>query len=213
MATSNRNQPSTSQAPSGGEQRGQRQTGLARRQGNTPAVWMDPLDFINPFGLLRRMRDEFDQVFSARGAGNQNRGDELSTVVWTPAIEVAERNGNLEVSAELPGLNPDNITVEFTNDALIIRGERQEEREETDGGVRRTELRYGQFFRAIALPDGADTEHAKAEFQNGVLRVTVPVPQERSNTRRIPVQAYGQSSESGQQQQQKSESRSPEKAA
>jgi HSP20 family protein len=102
------------------------------------------------------------------------------------------------VSAELPGLNEDDINVQVVNDTLVIQGERRDEREENEEGVRRTEIRYGQFYRAIPLPDGAQTDQARAEFQNGVLRITIPAPQGKDNTRQIPVQAsssaQGQSS-------------------
>jgi HSP20 family protein len=181
---------------------------LARRSSGAalPALFMDPTDFVNPFALMRRLRDEVDRVFS-QGNGTRDIGD----LIWVPPIEVESHDGSFIVSAELPGVPDENIQVEITDDALIIRGERQIEREENNRGVRRTELRYGQFYRAIPLPDGADPDKAKAELNNGVLRVTVPVSETKSGKRQIPVQAS-----SGQQsgkEQGKSETSSGTKAA
>jgi HSP20 family protein len=87
------------------------------------------------------------------------------------------------------------VNVEINDNSLIIQGERKFEQDEIEGGVRRSERRYGEFYRAIALPEGADAENARAEFQNGVLRVTIPVPQAQSNVRQIPVQASTASSQ------------------
>ena len=172
---------------------------------------MDPTEFVNPFALMRRLRDEVDRVFS-QGNGTRDIGD----VIWVPPIEVESHDGNLIVSAELPGVPDEDIQVEITNEALVIRGERQIEREENDRGVRRTELRYGQFYRAIPLPDGADVEKAKAELNNGVLRVTIPVSEAKSGKRQIPVQASSGQQSSGQQsgkEQGKSQTSSGTKAA
>jgi HSP20 family protein len=99
-------------------------------------------------------------------------------------VEVSYNNGNLVVSAELPGLSEKDVKIEVNNDMLSIEGERKVEEEKTAEGVHLTERRYGRFYRAIALPEGADVQKAKADFQNGVLRITVPVQQMQQNHRR-----------------------------
>jgi HSP20 family protein len=81
------------------------------------------------------------------------------------------------------------VKVEVTNDALVIHGERKVEQEQEEGGTRRTERQYGLFYRSIPLPEGADVEHASAKFENGLLEVTVPVPQQQQQRRSIPIQA------------------------
>jgi HSP20 family protein len=75
----------------------------------------------------------------------------------------------------------------------VIQGERQVERTETKGGMTRTERRYGEFYRAIPLPDGADAEKARAEFKNGVLQISVPVAEAKSNVRQIPIETSASS--------------------
>jgi len=174
------------------QQSGSQQTGLVRRSSSAtlPSLWMDPGDFINPFALIRRMQDEMSR---ALGRGDNQAG------VWAPAIELEQRDGNLVVQAELPGMEEGDVRVEINDDVLVIQGERRTEREEDDGGVRRTERRYGTFYRAVALPDGAKVADAKAELDRGVLRVIIPVEQARSNSRQIPVQASSSSRQGGQQ--------------
>jgi HSP20 family protein len=182
-----------------------------------PSLLLDPLGFFDDdsFSLIRRMQREMNRVFSQAGL---DRGDGASTT-WMPATEIAYRNGNLVVSAELPGLSENDVKVEVNDGFLVIRGERKIEREDNQRGVQRTERQYGEFYRAIALPDGADGEHARAEFQNGVLHVTIPVPEAKRNSREIPVQASAGSSESAassqtaQQKQTGTETRGEQKAA
>jgi HSP20 family protein len=193
MSAQKTNQPSTSQSVPTGEQ-GERQTSLARRNilPSVPSLLFDPLGFFDdsPFSLLRRMQQEMNRVFAQPGVSSQGT---VSNPVWVPPIEVAYRDGNFVVSAELPGLNNEDVTVAIRDDAIVIEGEREIENEENERGIHRTELRYGQFYRAIPLPDGAKTEQARAEFKDGVLQISVPVPQEQRNERQIPIETTSSS--------------------
>ena len=179
------------------EKRSAAQTGqrneLARRSSGLPLVpslMLDPFGFLdeNPFSLLRRMQREINRAVTQSG-GNSD----TTLSAWTPPVEVSYNNGNLVVSAELPGLSEKDVKIEVNNDVLSIEGERRVEEEKTEGGVHLTERRYGRFYRAIALPDGADVQNAKADFQNGVLRITVPVQEMQQNQRQIPIQTSGSS--------------------
>ena len=110
---------------------------------------------------------------------------------WAPAVEVTQRDGNYVVRAELAGINPDDVRVEITNEAIVIQGERREERDEDKGGLHVTERRYGRFYREIPLPEGAKAETARARFENGVLEISVPVEEPRSQRREIPLEGSG----------------------
>jgi HSP20 family protein len=114
---------------------------------------------------------------------------------------VSERDGEYVVRAELAGLKPEDVRLETTDDALILQGERKIEREEDRGDVHRTEIRYGQFYRVVPLPDGANTNQVVARFRDGVLEVTIPVSQQQAQRREIPIQTSSTSSEGGSQQQ------------
>jgi HSP20 family protein len=166
--------------------------GLSRR--SYDPFFLSPREFFsaNPFSLMRRMTEEMDRVFGEFGfeRGQSGRGS------WSPAIEVAEREGNYVVHAELPGLKPEDVKVELSDDALVIHGERKSEHEENKGGVHRTERRYGQFYRTVPLPEGVNAEQVRAKFENGVLEVTVPVPQQQSTRRQIPINTGSESSTS-----------------
>jgi HSP20 family protein len=105
-----------------------------------------------------------------------------------PDVDVEETKDAIVVRAELPGLNPDDITVEATPTQLVLRGEKREEREEQQGTLHRVERRYGVFLRRIDLPGEVDPNPADAQFKNGVLRVRLPKTEAaKSSQRRISV--------------------------
>jgi HSP20 family protein len=201
QSTQKENKSSTTRTGSESGQ-GTQQTGLARRSliPDVPSLLLDPFGFFDDgLSIFNRFRD-VNRSSGLSRTSQQRGGSDLA--LWIPAIEVDYKDGNLVVSAELPGLDEGDINVQVVNDTLVIQGERRDEREEDEEGVRRTEIRYGQFYRAIPLPEGAQTDQARAEFQNGVLRITIPAPQAKDNTRQIPVQASGsaQGQSSGQRQ-------------
>lgn len=175
--------------------RGREGAGMTQRdrfQSNFPS----PAEFFsNPFATIRRMHEELDQVFAqafggmggglTSGGRGGNVGAGLGT--WSPAIEVRQDRDKLVVCAELPGLKAEEVQVEVNEDALVIQGERRHEETSEHRGMHRTERRYGKFYRAIPLPDGANADQAKAEFNHGVLEVTIPVPEQQSRRRSIPI--------------------------
>lgn len=172
-----------------GSQPGQAMTRSSQQQGFSRSSgylvpYLTPADIfrMNPFSVMRRMSEELDRVF---GESNESERRERT---WTPAVEVMQREGNLVVRAELPGLNPEDVKLEITDEAIVLEGERKDEREENRGGVHVTERRYGRFYRAIPLPDGAKTDDARAKFENGILEVTVPTEEPKSKRREIPIQ-------------------------
>jgi HSP20 family protein len=143
----------------------------------------------SPFGVMRRMMEDMDRLFSTFAGspdprsqqglvrGGQ-RGVQPSTFrnLWAPQVEIFERGNNLVVRAELPGLAREDVDVEIDDDALVIRGERHNDVEDENDGYYRSERSYGSFYRAIPLPDGIDPNAANASFKDGVLEVTLPKP-------------------------------------
>jgi HSP20 family protein len=160
--------------------------GFLQRRGEYP-FWMSPQEVFraNPFSLMRRMTEEMDRVFQE--AGMEREGS--NGTGWSPAVEVSQQSGRYNIRAELPGLEPKDVKVDVENDALVIQGERRFEQEENEGGVQRTERQYGLFYRSVPLPEGAKVDQAKAKFHNGILEVTIPVPEQQNNRRTIPVEA------------------------
>lgn len=163
------------------------QQGSKARTGMFPATMMlAPGDLfrMGPFALMRRMSEEMDRVFGEFG---MNRG-EGGKAMWAPAIEVSQADGKYLIRAELPGVNPGDVKLEITNEAVILEGERKSERQENKGDIHLTERQYGHFYRAIPLPEGAKVEEARAKFVNGLLEVTVPVQEQKEKRREIPIE-------------------------
>lgn len=163
---------------------------LSRRESETPAYRGQ--NVLRPFALLREMTDWMDQAFTG-GDYPITRGERL----WTPAVEVREKDNQLKISADLPGIDQKDVKVEVDNNTLVIQGERKREANEEREGVQRSERFYGSFYRAILLPETAKADNAKAEFKNGVLEVTVPLDQEQAKRKQIPIGQSGSTSTQG----------------
>jgi HSP20 family protein len=141
-----------------------------------------PFDLaLSPFSLMRRFNEDMDRLF--RG------GREGESGMWMPSIDVREKDNHLFISADLPGLNPNDVKVEATDEGLCISGERKREHEEEREGYHRAERSYGSFYRLVPLPEGANVEQARANFKDGVLEVTVPIPESARKRREIPVES------------------------
>jgi HSP20 family protein len=167
------------------------------QSGHGLAGWLAGAD--NPLAMMRRMEQDLERVFRAFGVPRLSSGfaaprdvEELLTrtpalsqaAQWSPQIEVFERDGNLVVHADLPGVKREDVEVNVENDVLTIRGERRQEHREAEGGYRRTERSYGSFFRQIPLPDGVEPDQVRAAYNDGVLEVTIPAPGDQPSGRR-----------------------------
>ncbi|MGZ5927173.1 MAG: Hsp20/alpha crystallin family protein [Rhizomicrobium sp.] len=112
------------------------------------------------------------------------------TLAATPAVDIVEKDGAFEVTAELPGMDEKNIEVKLDNGGLTIRGEKQEEKEEKQKGYHLQERSYGSFERYFAVPEGVDTDKIEASFKKGVLTVTLPKkPEAQKPAKKIDVKA------------------------
>ena len=142
-----------------------------------------------PFGAMQRFADEMDRLFDNFGLGRQWTAFPAfgGGHGWAPDVDVYQRDDRLIVKADLPGLKKDEVSVEITDDAVTIQGERKATHEEQREGFYRSERSHGTFCRVIPLPQGAITEQAKAEFRDGVLQVTMPVPPASTKGRRLDI--------------------------
>jgi HSP20 family protein len=129
-------------------------------------------------GLSRDPFREFQRGFNrlfGEGIGFWPEGEEsISLSTWAPACDVLERENEIVIKAELPGLNKENVKVSVENNILTIYGERKVEEETKRENYHRMERSYGEFMRSFALPNYVDTAKIGAEFKDGVLNVTLP---------------------------------------
>jgi HSP20 family protein len=155
---------------------------LSRVLGFETPLFRGSLFTVNPFALMRQFTEDMDKIF---GQTARPTGDGAA---WIPAIEVKEKEGKLLVTAELPGVKKEDVKVHIDGDALVVEGERKQEKEEKREGYYHSERSYGKFYRSIALPEGAKADLTAAQFNNGVLEVTVPIPEVKAKRQEIPVQ-------------------------
>jgi HSP20 family protein len=123
-----------------------------------------------------RMNRIFDDAFRVNRPGTEE--DWALGGSWAPAVDIFEHEGNLVLKAELPGIDPKDVDVRVENNTLTLRGERKFESEVKREQYHRVERAYGTFSRSFTLPNMVDTGHIKAEFKEGVLRVTLPQREE-----------------------------------
>lgn len=149
-----------------------------------------------PFNFMRKFSEEMDHLFEDFGG----RGwltpmldkAQLPQGPWSPQVEIFERDDELVLRADLPGLTKDDVNVEIANDGITIEGERRSEHKETAEGYFRSERSYGKFYRRIPMPDGAKAEDANASFSNGVLEITLPVLKRgERKSRRLEIRGEG----------------------
>ncbi len=139
--------------------------------------------------LQRRMNNMFEDFFADFGGLLGERPFHVMKTAdnpWfeSPNFEVSETDEEFRVKAELPGLDEKDIEVNVERDRVTIRGEKRREQEEKKRNYHLTEVSYGQFSRAFALPDGVDRDKAKAQFKKGVLTLTLPKTEQAKTERK-----------------------------
>src|SRR5579875_2151439 len=132
----------------------------------------------DPFALMSDLRKEMKRFLPADGE---------MEAFWSPEIDVKQAKGALVVKVDLPGLKKEEIKLAVTNRALTLEGERTREEKEEKKDFYRSERTYGHFYRSIPLPEGAKTDQVKADLKDGVLEVTIPVPETTEYHREVPI--------------------------
>lgn len=143
-----------------------------RRAGTRPYTPWSFSALAEPFSSLHEEIDHLFDEFAQNSALNDGRHIGFAF----PPIDLTEKDGNLILAAELPGLDEDDVEVSVRGDRLVIKGEKKSHREEKDETRHILERAYGMFERDIALGFEPDPEKINAEAEHGVLRVTIPKP-------------------------------------
>ncbi len=143
----------------------------------------------DPFALMRR---EMDRVFDDFMRGFAAPSASLPEGVLSPRVNVVENDKGLEITAELPGVDQKDIELDLSEGVLTLRAEHKKEKEE--GGENQRyhvlERAYGTFVRRFAIPFEPDQDHVEANFENGVLKVSIPrSPEAEKQTRKIEIKS------------------------
>jgi HSP20 family protein len=140
----------------------------------------------DPFQDLRSAQDEMAQMSpmlaQALGLQGQPQGSDRATA-WAPALDISERKDAYLVMVELPGVDADDLDITLEDGLLTIQGERQFTSESSEQQFHRVERRYGAFRRSITLPTHVMAEGIEASFEDGVLQILVPKPEEATPKR------------------------------
>ncbi len=125
---------------------------------------------------LRTMQRDMDRLFG-RFLGAERTGEVERFGLWMPSIESYTKEGKLFIKAELPGVDPKDLDVTITDRELVITGERKAEKDEKEKDYSYREISYGSFERRFLIPEGVKTDDLEATFINGILEVSLPVPE------------------------------------
>jgi HSP20 family protein len=132
-----------------------------------------------PVRELNSLQQEMNRLFSTFFDSPTTNGTNGTVRRWIPAMDLVETAEHFVLTADLPGLTQEDINLEFEGDVLTLSGERKQEHQERREGFYRLERATGAFSRSLTLPEGVDPEAVTAKFDNGVLEVMIPKPEQR----------------------------------
>jgi HSP20 family protein len=135
------------------------------------------------FDLHRQVNRLFDDMFDSRSRGGASSSWMGGGSAW-PQLEVEQHENNIQVVAELPGVKEDDIELTIEDGMLTLSGEKHSARKDENGYSERS---YGRFERRISLPPDIDDDACEANFQDGVLTVTLPRSEAKARGRKIPL--------------------------
>lgn len=127
----------------------------------------------DPFKELEEVSNRLNRVFGRSPARAESSNEMLAVADWAPSVDISETDTAYLVKAELPGMKKEDVKVAIQDGMLTLQGERNIEKEEKGKKFHRIERSYGSFARSFRLPGDADENSVKAEFENGVLNITL----------------------------------------
>ena len=142
----------------------------------------------DPFRDIRGLQDEMNRLFSS--TFSRGGDDQMTRGAWNPSVDIFENKDQIVLEAELPGMNAEDVNISIENNVLTLHGERRFEKKDEGDNFHRVERSYGSFTRSFTLPPTVSSENANAEFNNGVLRLTL-AKREEAKPRRIEIKAAG----------------------
>jgi HSP20 family protein len=134
--------------------------------------------FRDLLSLQDRMNRLFDESYRGTNRGANDADEWALGGSWAPAVDIYEQDGNLVMKAELPGVDPKSVDIRLENNTLTLQGERKLDKEVKQDSYHRVERSYGAFSRSFTLPSVVDQGSIKAEYKDGVLKLTLPKREE-----------------------------------
>src|SRR6202165_3335932 len=128
-----------------------------------------------PFRGATTLQEQINRIF---GVGVGHTGMESNLTPWAPSVDIYETENELVVKADLPDVNPQDLDIRVENNVLTIRGERKFESKVNEDNYLRIERAYGSFSRSFSLANSVKTEAIRADYQNGVLTLSLPKREE-----------------------------------
>jgi HSP20 family protein len=125
-----------------------------------------------PFREFSTLQDRMNRLFRETQGNSQD--ETLTSSSFAPAVDVYEDEHNVTLKIEVPGIDEKDIDVRIENNTLTVHGERKIEKEEKEENYRRVERQYGSFTRTFNLPPTVDAEKVQADYDKGVLNITLP---------------------------------------
>lgn len=142
-----------------------------------------------PWNLLDKFQRDLNRLSLFDQLGEEDvDNSSVVTSSWRPAVDIREESDRFVILADLPGVDPKDIEITMENGVLSIKGEREQDKEESHEGYRRVERVRGTFYRRFSLPDSADADQIEAHGKDGVLEIILP-KQEKVQPRKIEVKS------------------------
>lgn len=124
----------------------------------------------DPFRDLVQLQDRVNRLFQESATGRQ---EGLDTTAFVPPVDIYEDEHSIVLKVEVPGIDQKDLDVRIENNTITIRGERKFEKETKEENYHRVERRYGSFQRSFGLPNTVNPEQVTANYENGILKVTL----------------------------------------
>jgi len=132
----------------------------------------------DPFRDLLTLQDRMDRLFEESLSRNKVFEQSLASGVWSPSVDIYETNDEIVLKAELPGLKKEDVSIEITDNTLVLTGERTFEKDIKEENYHRIERSYGSFSRTFSLPTAVDRDGVNAKFIDGILEIHIPKAKE-----------------------------------
>jgi len=144
-----------------------------------------PMDKWDPFQEFLKLRNIFNELFE-RSFREHSLGEELGPDFWMPPVDIFDDQEKVAIQMEIPGVNREDIDIEFSEGKLLIKGERLPTYGKGQADYHRIERRHGPFKRIVDLPVPVETEKIEARYENGVLTILLPVRAD-ARAKKIPI--------------------------